>query len=230
MAPAFRSNDMTINSTANAACTVTAPASIADDDILIFALDRAIVVDAITLSGFTELFRTQHTGGSLYCGWKRASSESGDYQATWTGNSNNVGIMYAISGVFTDDPPVVAGITVLGENDPDPPSVDPGTSKDRLAIVLVGQESKGGSMTEPSGYTEPATNSDGSTSGAGSPSFHSTLALAYRTYTGQTEDPGVFTPGSSGPWATNTLIFEPETPVSLLRSDRLARFRAQLRQ
>ena len=85
MALAFRSNNIKINSTAGTSCLVTAPSGIVDDDILIFMLDRAVVTGTVTLSGFTQLSLTTHDGGTLYVAWKRASSESGDYTASWTG-------------------------------------------------------------------------------------------------------------------------------------------------
>ena len=83
------------NSTAGTSCTVTAPGGISDDDILIYALDRAVASDSITWpSGFTQLWATTYAGGSMSCAWKRASSESGNYQASWSTSSRNVGIVF----------------------------------------------------------------------------------------------------------------------------------------
>jgi hypothetical protein len=212
VALAFRSNHQTINGTASASCVVTAPSGIADDDILIFALERADVTAAITWpSGFTELFDTTHDGGSTACAWKRASSESGNYTASWTGTTRNVGIMYAVSGAATAGTPVTIGTTATGSGTtPDPPSSDPGSSDDRLAVVVIGQEGKGDArFTPPSGYTEPATNSDGGTTGGGSGAGHCGLGLSYRTYTGQAENPGTATSATNDGWAANTIVFDP---------------------
>ena len=211
MALAYRSNNQTVNGTASASCVVTAPSGIADDDILIFSLERADVTAAITWpSGFSELFSTTHDGGTTSCAWKRASSESGNYTASWTGNTINVGIVYAISGADTVGTPVTIGTTSTGTGTaPDPPSSDPGSSDARLSIVVIGQEGKTGNgfLTPPSGYTEP-TNSDGGTTGGGGPGAHCGLALSYRTYTGQAEDPGTATSGTSDGWAANTIVFD----------------------
>jgi len=211
MALAFRSNTILVQGTVSAACNIGAPGAIVDDDILIFMLDRAVVTGAITRpSGFAELDLTTYSGArSIYAAWKRASSESGSYNFTWTGDTRSVGIMYAISGAITSGDPTTIGTIATGSDDsPDPPSTDPGSSDDRLAIAYYGAELKAGSVTQPSGYTEPS-NSDGSTSGSGGPAAHSLLGVSYLLYTGQAQDPGVATLSASGDWATNTIVLDP---------------------
>ncbi len=213
MVLAFRSNTILIQSTANAACDIGAPASIADDDILIFVIDRAVVTGAIVWpTDFVELWTADYGGdGNLAAAWKRASSESGTYNATWTGNSRNVGIMYAISGADTSGNPTTVGTAATGTTaSPDPPSADPGSSAARLAIAVYGCERKADSFTQPSGYTEPSS-SDGSTSGGGAQGQHSTLGLSHRTYTGQAENPGTaaIVSTSSADWAAQTIVFDP---------------------
>lgn len=212
MALAFRSNDMTENATAGASCVVTAPAGIADGDILVFAVERAVVTGAIIWpSGFNELWDQTHFGGSNACSWKRAASESGDYTASWTGDSRNVGIIFAISGAVATGDPTTLGTIVTGTGTSiDPPSSDPGSSAARLAVVVIGQEGKNSARFTPDpAYTEPA-NADGGTSGAGPGGDHCGLTMAYRTYTGQAEDPGAWTSSVNDGYVAQTIVFDPE--------------------
>ena len=214
MALDFRSASEQLNLTANAECTVVAPSGIIDDDILIFVLERAVVTSAISWpTGFVELWGSSgnHDGGNFAGAWKRASSESGNYQATWSGNSLNVGIVYAISGALISADPITIGTVATGAGvTPDPPNADPGSSEDRLAIACYGQEGKGDNrFAEPSGYTEPA-NSDVGTTGSGSGAGHCGLGLSYKLYTGQAENPGTTTSSINDGWAAQTIIFDEE--------------------
>jgi len=124
--------------------------------------------------------------------------------------------MYVIRGADTGgSPPLTIGTTATGDStEPDPPSVDPGSSEDRLAVVAYGQEANtNGRFTQPSGYTEPS-DSDGGTSGGGNPATHCGLGLSYRTYTGQTENPGIATSSVDDGWAAQTIIFDEQTDES----------------
>jgi len=222
MALAFRSAAGKLDATAGTTCSLAAPAGIVDDDILIFMMDRAVVTGAVTLSGFTQIALVTHDGGTLYVAWKRASSESGTYDATWTGDSRYCGIIYAVSGALTTgDPTTIATTTGTGTT-PDCPSADPGVSDDYLAIACYGQEGKGGPTrftppSSPNAYTEPA-NSDFGTSGSGSGVTHCGVGASYRTYTGQAEDPGTATSATSDGWATATIIIDPVDDESSVSS------------
>ncbi len=89
---------------------MSAPASIADDDILIISVlvnyGGATLTGKSLPSGFTELWNTwQATSGDHWVvGWKRASSESGSYTFAWTADTQYVyadGIIAAYSGANT---------------------------------------------------------------------------------------------------------------------------------
>lgn len=209
--PSFRSANE--NSGTGTSISVNAPAGIVDDDILIFLLDRSEANDAVILTGFTQLFLTAYgnvTGGqgSLWCGWKRASSESGAYAPTWASSSANVtACMHAISDVDTGDTPAVGTtVTPAASNAPDPPNVDPGSSGDRIGIVVIGQEGKGDNRfsASASGYTVPAASNIG-TFGGGAGRIHCGCCIAYRQYTGQAENPGALASSATELYAANTI-------------------------
>jgi hypothetical protein len=212
MALAFRAATQTINSTAGTSCVNTPPAGLADNDILIFAICTKENTSSMNWpSGFTQLEDTLFSGGELWIAWKRASSESGNYTASWTTTSKSVGILYAISGALTSADPTTIGTAATGNSTtPDPPNADPGSSDNRLAVVVYAQEGKADTrFTPPTNYTEPA-NSDGGTSGGGGPTAHCGLGMAYRTYTGQAENPGTATSTVTDGWGAQTIVFDPE--------------------
>ncbi len=215
--PSFRSASSQPGDPAATSTTVTAPAGIADDDILVFLLDRAEVTSAITWpSGFAELRQTNYAGGSLAMAWKRAASESGNYTASWTGSSRSGAIMYAVSGAFTTGTPVFlsSGAAVNTGTNPDPPQVSAGPD-DYLAIAFFGQEGKSTARQSatPSGYTEPA-NSDTGTSGGGSPASHCGIAASYRAFTGSSEDPGTATSDINDNWCADTVLIGSTQPTT----------------
>lgn len=243
--PAFRAATIDVESTAGTDSTLTPPTGLADDDILIFMMDRAVVTGAVSRpTGFAELFlNTYSTERSFYGAWKRASSESGNYAFTWTGNSRSVGIMFAISGCVTSgDPTTIATIVTGTDANPNSGSADPGAVDDYLAITCFGGELKSGTVVvDPSGYTAP-TNHEGSTSGSGGPTAHSMAAAWYLQYTGQSQDPPAATISTSADWAAQTILLDPVPDVSssssspsssssqqsLIWSTRRAMFRPQL--
>jgi hypothetical protein len=96
--------------------TVTAPAGIADDDILVLFMFLGVVGGAPTPtppSGFTQIGSgTDVTdpgnfNGKSYVWWKRASSEGSDYTITHTG-ANTQAVIAAYSGCTTSGSPVDA--------------------------------------------------------------------------------------------------------------------------
>ena len=217
MALAFRSANFANTGGVSSTNSVGPPAGTADDDILIYSLARAIVSGAITWpTGFTEISDTTHDGGSTACAWKRASSESGSYQSSWTGVTRVCGVIFAISGANTTGTPFTAGTAATGTGTtPDAPNVDPGSSDDRLAMAICGQEGKGTTrFTAPSGYTLP-TSGEGGTTGLGSEDDYCGIGCFYKTYTGQSENPGTATSSVTDGWAAQTLIFDPQPTAAI---------------
>jgi len=206
---AFRSaNEASANTTS---VTVTAPAGIADDDILIMSVDRGALTSAITWpTDFVEITggAVDYAGGSLRAAWKRASSESGNYQASWTGSGRVTAGITAHSGAATSGTPVLATNTSGGASStPDPPNLTGLTSSVTYDFVAVaGQEGKGDNRFTgvPTNYTERV---DIGTSGSGSGVGHSSVCMATEdAQTGQTaENPGTFTSTVSDSWAALTI-------------------------
>lgn len=87
--------------------TVTAPAGIQDDDMLLLCVCNDGNPNTFVLpSGFTELEeRNNGNACSILIAWKRASGEAGDYTITWTGNQTCFAFICRISGVATDNTP-----------------------------------------------------------------------------------------------------------------------------
>ena len=102
--------------------TVTAPAGIADGDILICALLHWVSGGGATLtwpSGFTEIYQRQATTSyRMGIAWKRASSESGNYTLTAAVSGDLIGIVSAYSGRIASGSPVdVSSDTPYTTND-----------------------------------------------------------------------------------------------------------------
>ena len=181
------------NSTAGTTCDITSP-SLLDDDVIYAFIDQAVVTDPPTLSGWFEIEGVNHDGGRgtvLRKVITNAAGEPSSYVFTWTGNSRNVGVICRARGADTTTPEAIDGSNT-GAGAPDPPSVDPGSSDDYLAIAGWLQEGKATTHSVvPSGYTDAAV--DGGTTGGGSHATHCSLGFAHKEYTGQVEDPSAFT-------------------------------------
>ncbi len=206
LGPTFQANRMTINSTAGTSCDVSAPGGILDGDLLLFALTRSDVSAALTWpTDFVELFDDSFgVDAALSVAVKVASGESGSYVVSWSGATRNVGCLYVIRGAVG----YVQGANPTGSGtSPDPPSVDPDVEGDYLAVSLYGQNGAGATrFTPPSGYTEPASNSDGGTTGAEPDAEHCGLGLSYKGYNGQVENPVAATSSINAAWSAFTLI------------------------
>ena len=92
--------------------TITAPASIADNDILIATVYAEPETQAISgPAGFASFARVERTGAEAHAMelfWKRAASESGNYAFTETGNAWGDGTIARISGCVTTETPIGA--------------------------------------------------------------------------------------------------------------------------
>ncbi len=93
------------------ALTITAPSGIADDDMLICMLCTDGPETHTLPSGFAFIEQDLVVGsGGTRCtisvGWKRASSESGDYDCSWGSNEKAYGVVARFSGVDTGGTPI----------------------------------------------------------------------------------------------------------------------------
>jgi hypothetical protein len=164
MAIAFRS----IASTTYASrtnTTVTAPASIANDDILIAAIFAGANAGAPAITpptGFTELLRspTQATDmtffGQFHVYWKRAASESGSYVFTHATGSTQAGIV-AISGVPSTGTPIFTYsvnslVNAIGATTT-ATGITTGAAND-LLLYIAHDWAGGGALSPPTGFTE----------------------------------------------------------------------------
>jgi hypothetical protein len=106
---AYRSSNQ--NSANATSVVVTAPAGIADNDILVIALQSGGNEDQVVTwpSGFTELSTSNMANNSstVACAWKRASGESGNYTVSTTTGDYKAAAMAAYSGRDTVSAPAV---------------------------------------------------------------------------------------------------------------------------
>ena len=207
--PVAEENASTVNSTDNASCQVSKPANTVDGDLLVAILIRAITTATITgPTGWTKEEDQAHDGGDTTVWYKVAGgSEPADYTWSWTGNTKNIGAILRITGADTTTPIAASPTPATGSSAlPDPPSADPGSSDDYLAVAFVGMEGKRSPFTESTGYTEEV---DLGTSSGGAAATHSCGHIASKEYTGQVEDPGTVSSSGTDGWATMTLIIAP---------------------
>jgi hypothetical protein len=140
-----------------ATTTITAPAGIVDDDILIAMIctDRTSGIVAPP-TGFTPLTPTDGLIGvtnscTLYVAWKRAASESGDYTFNWVSNRQVYAFMLRISDVLTTEDPENLG-EVENQAANLTPSIDPTTPSLPEALVLCFFTANDDDITEDGGF------------------------------------------------------------------------------
>lgn len=159
MAVAFR-NRTTAGGVGNAtSVTNTPPTGLANNDILIFVIYKENL-NAITWpSGFTPWF-TRNASDSSYqmaVAWKRAASEAGNYQASWTGSVWQDGTLLAYSGAITTGDPADATAVSQANGSTDGiacPSIV--TTTANAMRIAIGQhfQGLGSGATPPAGMTE----------------------------------------------------------------------------
>lgn len=201
------------NSGNSATPTITEPASAAQDDLLIAVVGSSDPGTAITgLTGWTQLGEGSDTQGNRYWyGWIIRGASAPDLVAA-AANTNWATGCVRITG---HDPTTPIGTdhgTANGSGTtPDPPNVDPGSSRDHLSVAAAVQEGKGATRfsppTTPGTYTEQT---DAGTSGGGAGTTHVGASIATRPYTSQAENPGTFTSSVNDGWIAITMIVRPD--------------------
>ena len=110
---------------------------------------------------------------------------------------------HGVTNVATDIKKVDAVST--GSTNPDPPSLDAGSSKRWLWLVAAGVDTTSAfTMTTPTNYTDVHAPLQSATNVSGQALF-----VAQRALNTQTENPGVFTTGTVVPWIAHTLAIPP---------------------
>jgi hypothetical protein len=192
--------------------TLTAPASIADDDLLVAVIGRGDESGTITLTGWTQTENVAHdSNGALTILWKKAASESGDYTFAWSGGASYAyGAVLRISGWEGTTPFIGTKPTAATGDDaaPAPPASATVASDDYLAILAVDQEGKATSRfsTVPTGYTEQV---DIGVSGAGAAAVSGGVGVWTKAFTGTSDTPGATTSSVTDGWAAQTLLVGP---------------------
>ena len=157
--PAFRSATSD-GETSGTSITLTAPAGISDNDILLAFIYKEDTGAVTYPSGFTEKQTVTQTASDpdfkCYLAWKRASSESGNYTFSWTNNVWRAGLIMAISGaILSGDPFDVAPSTnAPGSASATVTATGITTLTADTLLVALGAAFSSFTWTEPSGMTE----------------------------------------------------------------------------
>lgn len=207
--PIFHTVNGAVEISTTTTLTIPAPAGIADDDLLVVGIQLAAQTGDISLSGWTLLENTSHDGGSYQILHKIASSESGSYAFTWTGNSRAAGWIIRVEGADTTTPFIATPSMFTDSDDlPDPPASGTVASGDYLAIASYSHESQrfGSTVDPPSGYI---LRGGYETTGGGGPASHCTVVVATQEFDAITsEDPGTFQGQGSDGWAASTILVQ----------------------
>lgn len=194
--------------------SLTLPATISNGDLLLAILSS----DGGTSMSYTWDNTTEGTWTNLYedtnggAGSVRTTvyakvadgTETGPLSITKSISDGSTGYVASIqdwegtlSGVTTGT--VAKGISTL----PDPPSVTAaGGSGDNLFIAIASYDAAPGTSAYPTNYNDNQTSIQNGSSAA-------SIAVATRSLTAATDDPGTFTLGGSEQWIANTLVVEP---------------------
>ena len=203
-------------SSSSATPTITEPASAAQDDLLIAVVGSADAGTAITgLTGWTQLGEGDDgVGNRFWYGWIIRGASAPDLVAA-AANANWVAMCVRIDGHDPTTPIGTDHATATGTSvNPDAPNVDPGSSRDHLAVLGVVQEGKNDNRftdSLPTNYTEQA---DIGTGGGGAGTGHVGGAMNSRAYTGQAENPGTHTSSRNDGWWVTTIIVRPDAAAA----------------
>lgn len=141
---------------------LTAPAGLADDDILIAAIFVGANPSAPAVTppaGFTLLGTATSVtdpssfNGKLQIYWKRAASESGSYTFTHS-SANSQGVLHAYSGCATSGSPVDASSSNSGNNNTTTATGVTTTAANDMLVLLAHDWTASGNVTPASGFTK----------------------------------------------------------------------------
>jgi hypothetical protein len=199
--------------------TITEPSGSVSGDLLYAVVGSADAGTAITgLTGWNELAEGDDGQGNRYWhGWIERGASAPDLvaaaaNARWHTSCVRIDGHDPTTPIGTDH-----GTSTGSGTTPDPPNVDPGSSRDHLSLASVIQEGKGATRftppTTPGAYTEQT---DAGTSGGGAGTGHIGGTIAARAYTGQAENPGTFTSSTNDGWIAFTVLVRPAAgPISV---------------
>lgn len=153
-------------------------------------------------AGWTELFDTLGSSGTLSCSYRFADgTEGGSVTATSTGTATATYNTYRISGQHASSAPEVGTSATGSSTTPDPPSVTASWgAEDNLWLPVLGTPNNNTSGSAPTSYTNLL---------QGDSSSGQNCWSARRSLNAATEDPGTFTMSGGGGWITNTVVVRP---------------------
>ena len=201
--------------------TITAPSGIADDDILATFIFMDGDAGAPTISGFTrdDNFTTSQGTAEVFFLWKRASSEAGNYDVTWTGNEEVSGIMIRVSGCRTGLSPVADTQTgTTGTGTTATPTQITTSLDDTLVLAAVAVDrDRVDAADAPSGTGWTEVGTSGVSTGAGANSVGHITAENDQATAGTVEALTFGTWASDG-YATNMIGLTATTPTGFAHS------------
>jgi hypothetical protein len=135
--------------------TVTAPSNIQDGDLLVSV---AYYTGSRTItsypSGFTQIFASTNSGGSLYVATKTASGESGNYTFNSSSTQGSATISILVYRNAKEASPLVGSITRADSNTSTAASISPTATG--VLIGIFGNKGTRTVVTSPSGMTQRA--------------------------------------------------------------------------
>lgn len=198
-----------VGDTSISSLVVAAPASIQNGDILVaFAAVYkylAVPEDINLPSGFTEIDVNDTTYTHQTVGWKRASSESGDYTFSCTSGSEGVAGIVVLRGCLASGSPVdVYSDTAYTTNNTTVRAASVTTTIANTMLVAVGYALRNTSFSPPAGMSEAFDHSDAA-------NLTASAAYVTQTASGASGDKD-FTIGTSGGTKHAFLVaFEPDS-------------------
>ena len=192
--------------------TLVEPSGAVLDDLLVAIIGSGDPGTAITgLTGWTQLGEGSDSVGNRYWYGYIIRGASAPDLAAAAANENWTAMCYRIDGHDATNPIGASdadhGINSATTINPDPPSVDTGTSDDYLALAAALSEGKHTGWTPPSGYAE---DQESNTGGGGSQTIHVGGTIASLGLTTQTVNPGTFLASRSDGSTAFTIVVSPD--------------------
>lgn len=162
--------------------------------------------------GWTQLINAPAASNNarLYVGYRKATgSEGGSVTVTTSAAEDSNHISIRVSGAA--DPTVTAPQASTGatgsDANPNPDSLTAsGGTQDYRWLAIEGHDRSRTTDAIPSGYSSVQAVASGGAQGSG-------VAVATRTSTSATEDPGTFTISTGDEWRAHTIAIHPAPPV-----------------
>lgn len=184
--------------------SATLPSGIVAGDIIIIILAIAAGTSRTftTPTGYTDLRNTTAGGNLRRVGIlkRTADGSEGSFVSIAISGTGSPGVsaLAALIGGASSGPEISASGSSGSSTSPNPPSLAPSVAGNYLWIAVEAHQHVNPASAGPSGYSNLVTSSISATE-------NSSVGMAFRTYSGSSEDPGAFTIPNSSQWFADTI-------------------------